>query len=285
MSLVAAIDGVSGLFQLLTAFYALRISLIFGAARVGWSVFFAFSFLAVLQLMQAAMPPGLGAGSLLKLEAIYALISFILFVFLVFAGLAQIEIIIKERLQSERIKRQTRLGLESKTDNHLSQNRGFHPGKENFKGDRQKTAGLISVKPTLFESFSEMIANIPPQSILRVLAAEAYMLGVDLAQHRPLLPKDVGSILIFSRFIEAGGKRSQSVLASVELPSAHVAFYRATVERLIEAGELPPSSSQEFGKIFGGCNDAPEVGQSLLPKIYDRFQQYQIGTLANCRTA
>ena len=285
MSLGATIDGVSGFFQLLTAFYALRISLIFGAARVGWSVFFAFSFLAVLQLMQAAMPPGLGTGSLLKLEAIYALISFILFVFLVFAGLAQMEIIIKERLQSEGIKRQTRFRLESKTDNHQSQNGGFHPGKENFKGDRQKAAGLTSGKPTLFASFSEMIANIPPQSILRVLAAEAYMLGVDLAQNRPLLPKDVGSILIFSRFIEAGGRRSQSVLASVELPSAHVAFYRATVERLIEAGELPPSSVQEFGKIFGGCNDAPEDGQSLLPKTYDRFQQFQNGTLANCRTA
>lgn len=285
MNLGAIIDGVSVFFQLLTAFYALRISLIFGAARVGWSVFFAFSFLAVLQLLPAATRPGLGAGSAIKLEVIFALVSFILFAFLVVASLVQIEIIIKERFQLARNKRPGRSELESMLGNIPGRNDGIHSRPESLKRVSMNAAGLTSVKPSLFASFSEMIANIPTQSIIRVLAAEAYMLGVDLARHRPLLPKEVGSILTFSRFIEAGGKRSSAFPTSIELPVAHVAFYRATVERLIEAGELPSTSIQEFGKAFGGSNDTPKVDQAPLPEIHDRLQPFQIGTLAQCRPA
>ena len=85
---------------------------------------------------------------------------------------------------------------------------------------------LDIIKPRLFDCFSDMIAKTPAASINRVLARESYMLGVDLARQRPLLPTDVGSILIFSRFIGAGGKGLR-LFFPTELPAQHVTFFGA----------------------------------------------------------
>jgi hypothetical protein len=45
---------ISGLLQFAVAGYALRLNRIFGTARVGWSLFWAFSLLALLHVVQSA---------------------------------------------------------------------------------------------------------------------------------------------------------------------------------------------------------------------------------------
>jgi two-component system cell cycle sensor histidine kinase/response regulator CckA len=92
----AVILTVTGLLQLAVAAYGLRLTHMFGVARVGWSLFAAFALLALVHLFEAvtqyhdAMNFGLG------IEVVYAFISFLLI-----AGLAHLESVLKERRRLE----------------------------------------------------------------------------------------------------------------------------------------------------------------------------------------
>ena len=59
---------------------------------------------------------------------------------------------------------------------------------------------------------------------------------------------DERSILAFSNFLKsaAGGV----CLPSIALPIEHLVFYKRTIERLIEAGELPYEANERFDETF-----------------------------------
>src|SRR5215831_19099454 len=86
-----AVTWIAGTLQLSVACYALRLNRLFGAARVGWSMFSAFLLLAILHLLQSThvMTP-LTEGA--KVDAIYALVSMLLL-----TGMLHIECLLKER--------------------------------------------------------------------------------------------------------------------------------------------------------------------------------------------
>ena len=49
--------GLAGTLQLCVAIYAIRLNRLYGSARVGWSLFWAFSLLALLHFVQSVTPP------------------------------------------------------------------------------------------------------------------------------------------------------------------------------------------------------------------------------------
>jgi phosphoglycerate-specific signal transduction histidine kinase len=108
-----------GALQFIVAGYALRLNRLFGTARVGWSLFFAFSLLALLRLIQTMELFNTGAPAGVEIEVIYFLVSLLLL-----TGLVHIEILLKERLRVEREEKRMRAELESEVKKrtiHLTQ--------------------------------------------------------------------------------------------------------------------------------------------------------------------
>jgi Skp family chaperone for outer membrane proteins len=98
---------IAGGLQFVVAGYALRLNRIFGPARVGWSLFCAFSLLALLHLFQSVSISRAEQPSAITLEVIYSLVSLLLL-----AALAHIEALFKERLRLEREEIRLRADLE-----------------------------------------------------------------------------------------------------------------------------------------------------------------------------
>jgi hypothetical protein len=84
-------DYIAGGLQFIVAGYALRLNRLFGTSRVGWSLFGAFSLLAMLHLVQSLMPSAAGEQIGVKIEVIYSLISLLLL-----TGMTHIETLLKE---------------------------------------------------------------------------------------------------------------------------------------------------------------------------------------------
>jgi DNA repair exonuclease SbcCD ATPase subunit len=99
---------ITGALQFAVAGYALRLNRIFGTARVGWSLFWAFALLALLHLFQSIASFNSGAPLGVEIEVMYSLISLLLL-----TGMVHIETLLKERLRLEREERRLRAELES----------------------------------------------------------------------------------------------------------------------------------------------------------------------------
>jgi len=99
---------IAGGLQFIVAGYALRLNRLFGTSRVGWSLFGAFSLLAMLHLVQSLMPSNAGEQVGVKIEVMYSLISLLLL-----TGMTHIETLLKERLRMEQTELRLRAELES----------------------------------------------------------------------------------------------------------------------------------------------------------------------------
>jgi hypothetical protein len=99
---------VNGLLQFIVAGYALRLNRIFGTARVGWSLFWAFSLLALLHFIQSVTSFNNGAPVGVEIEVIYSLISLLLL-----TGMVHIETLLRERLRVEQEEERLQAELES----------------------------------------------------------------------------------------------------------------------------------------------------------------------------
>lgn len=250
MNLHEGIKLVADGLQFGVAGYALFLNRIFGSNRVGWSLCCAFSLLALLHLFQSETCWPADAQANVTFEAVYSLTSLLLL-----TGMVHIGTLFKQRMRFEQKEKNLRAELEVELEKRTRYLLRAVEGLDLEKAERNrmeaKAACLDLIKPCLFDCFSEMIANIPTSSIIRVLTEESYMLGVDLTKQRPLLPTDVGSILIFSQFVGAAGKCPHSHFVGIRLPAEQVAFYRKTIDRLLLAGELPHYTEAEFEKTFG----------------------------------
>lgn len=98
---------VAGALQLGAACYALRLNRLFGAARVGWSLFSAFALLALIQWVPSftSLPPVIETAG--GVDLLYAVVSL-----LIFTSLFHIEAVIKERKKLQDRERQLRAELE-----------------------------------------------------------------------------------------------------------------------------------------------------------------------------
>ena len=108
MSFPVIMGFVTGALQFTVAGYALRLNRIYGTARVGWSLFWAFSLLALLHLFQSIMSFSNGVQLGVEIEVMYSLISLLLL-----TGMVHIETLLKERLRIEQEEERLRGELES----------------------------------------------------------------------------------------------------------------------------------------------------------------------------
>ena len=101
----------------------------------------------------------------------------------------------------------------------------------------------------VFNIFSKVIRNLPVPVILRTLDAECKMLEDDVEHYRSNLTEDILSILSFRGFIQMA-KADNVMRCCLRMPREHFEFYRETISRLMQAGELPPSAMDEFDHAF-----------------------------------
>jgi hypothetical protein len=106
----------------------------------------------------------------------------------------------------------------------------------------------VIMSPCLFERFIAMIDSVPAKGVLRAVELEGQTLQNDLAFKRTMPLGDARSILAFYNFLKstvAGIGVEHSIL-----PIQHIVFYKKTIERLIEAGQLPYEAKEQFHETF-----------------------------------
>jgi septal ring factor EnvC (AmiA/AmiB activator) len=157
--------------QFIVAGYALRLNRIFGTARVGWSLFWAFSLLALLHLIQSIALFNAGAPLGVEIEVMYALISL-----LMLTGMVHIESLLKERLRMEREEQRLRAELESeikKKTAHLTRAieelQAEIDGRKLMEAEVEKThkellaasrqAGMVEIAASVMRNVGNMLKN------------------------------------------------------------------------------------------------------------------------------
>jgi len=106
MSFSEIMGLVAGALQFTVAGYALRLNRLFGPARVGWSLFWAFLLLALLHVVQSVTQ--FHASNLsIEMSVVYALISL-----LMLTAMVHLETVLKERLRVEQEERRMKAELE-----------------------------------------------------------------------------------------------------------------------------------------------------------------------------
>ncbi len=101
----------------------------------------------------------------------------------------------------------------------------------------------------VFELFTRMIADLPPQAILNAIDLECNMLENDAKNHRLPLPEDALSILCFREFVYAV-QLGQTMRPVKPLPPDHIEILKKMVVRLVQANELPQTAMEQFDCIF-----------------------------------
>ncbi len=123
----------------------------------------------------------------------------------------------------------------------------------------------------LFDSFCEMLESIPIKAVLRAVDAERKMVEDDLDKKRTEPDEYVTSVLGFCNFLMLAVYGVYDTIT--RLPPEHRAFYGKIVQRLVDAGELPPEIMGHFDKIFSSAFDSSESRSSLkhLMRAEERF--------------
>jgi hypothetical protein len=202
---------IAGLLQFVVAGYALRLNRLFGSARVGWSLFWAFMLLALLHLVQFAVSfHDAGAASFgNEIAVMYALISLLLLI-----GMMHLETVLKERIKREQQEHAMRTELELEV--------------------KKKTAYLTRAIEGLQAEIDErkrMEAEVETTHIeLRAVTRQAEMarLATDVLQR-------VGDMI-------------QSVNASVGLVSDQVK--QSKIANVVRVGELIRQHTADLGKFM-----------------------------------
>ena len=146
MSFPGVMGFVNGALQLIVASYALRLNRVFGTARVGWSLFWAFSLLALLHLFQSLTSFNNGAPLGIEIECVYSLISLLLL-----TGMIHIETLLKERLRIEREEERLRGELESQVKEKTTQLIKAIGELESEIAERKKAEAQISEQAQLLD--------------------------------------------------------------------------------------------------------------------------------------
>ena len=107
-------------------------------------------------------------------------------------------------------------------------------------------AGVMGT--SLFKQFAAMVERLPAPAVIPAVVLQRKMLEDDLAHDRPAAIRDVHSIIAFSDFLENAPDTLR--LPKTAVPCQHFELYRATVKRLVEAGELPWECAGLFDAAF-----------------------------------
>jgi hypothetical protein len=100
----------------------------------------------------------------------------------------------------------------------------------------------------LFDNFSEMLETIPAKAIIPAADAERRMVEDDLITKQTVPDQESLSVLEFCTFLIHAARGIQSSIPT--WPIEHCAFYRRVVQKLVDAGELPPRFKEQFDVTF-----------------------------------
>lgn len=98
----------------------------------------------------------------------------------------------------------------------------------------------------LYGAFCELLETLPVKAVVRAADAERRMVQDDLKYKRTASDEESMSVLEFCTFLVNAARGFQASLPV--WPAEHIAFYRAIVKRLINAGELPSDVGEWFEK-------------------------------------
>jgi hypothetical protein len=104
------------------------------------------------------------------------------------------------------------------------------------------------MKSNLFDSFAHTVENLPAKAIIPTLKRIGRMLEEDMVFQRQVPFDEATSILSFCKFVNGvrsgnpGGHMQQLV------PTKHFEFYGQTMDRLIDAQELPAGARLEMDR-------------------------------------
>jgi DNA repair exonuclease SbcCD ATPase subunit len=163
---------ITGALQFAVAGYALRLNRVFGTARVGWSLFWAFALLALLHLFQSIMSFNSGESLGVEIEVMYSLISLLLL-----TGMVHIETLLKERLRMEREELRLRAELESEVKKKtaylsraIEELQSEIDGRKRVEAEVEKThkellaasrqAGMVEIAAGVLHNVGNMLKNV-----------------------------------------------------------------------------------------------------------------------------
>jgi hypothetical protein len=284
-----AMGLIASVLQFVVAGYALRLNRIFGTARVGWSLFWAFSLLALLHLFQSIELFNVGAPLGVEVEVMYALISL-----LMLTGMVHIETLLKERLRLEREEKRLRDELESeikKKTAHLTRAieelQAEIDGRKQMEVEFERTqkellaasrhAGMVEIAASVLRNVGNMLksadvsAGLVSDQVKQSKIANIVHVGNLIREH----VKDLGDFM-------ARDPRGQKLPVYIAELAEHLANEQATLSskleslrKTIEEAEVEQQSytelmsKEDVEKVAGPAKPAPTMngGAPALPSL------------------
>jgi phosphoglycerate-specific signal transduction histidine kinase len=233
---------ITGALQFVVAGYALRLNRIFGTARVGWSLFWAFALLALLHLFQSITSFNTGAPLGVEIEVIYSLISLLLL-----TGMVHIETLLKERLRLERAEQRLRAELESEVKKKtaylsraIEELQSEIDGRKRMEAEVEKThkellaasrqAGMVEVAAGVLHNVGNMLksvdvtASLVSDQVKQSKIANVVHVGALIREH----VKDLGDFM-------ARDPRGQKLPEYIAQLAEHLANEQTTLSSELES--------------------------------------------------
>ena len=233
---------ITGALQFAVAGYALRLNRIFGTARVGWSLFWAFALLALLHLFQSISSFNSGAPLGVEIEVIYSLISLLLL-----TGMVHIETLLKERLRLEREELRLRTELEAEVKKKTAYlSRAIEElqleidGRKRMETEIEKTqkellaasrqAGMVEIAAGVLRNVGGMLKNadvsagVVSDQVKQSKISNVVHVGALIREH----VKDLGDFM-------ARDPRGQKLPMYIAQLAEHLAKEQTTLSRELES--------------------------------------------------
>jgi phage host-nuclease inhibitor protein Gam len=253
---------ITGALQFIVAGYALRLNRIFGMARVGWSLFWAFSLLALLHLFQSIALFNFGAQLGVEIEVMYSLISLLLL-----TGMVHIETLLKERLRMERAEQRLRAELESEVKKKtayltraIEELQSEIDGRKRVEAEVEKThkellaasrqAGMVEIAAGVLHNVGNMLKNVDVSASLvsdqvkQSKIANVVRVGTLIREH----VKDLGDFM-------ARDPRGQKLPEYIAQLAEHLANEQTTLSSELESLrkniEEVEAEQQSYTKLIG----------------------------------
>ena len=233
---------ITGALQFAVAGYALRLNRIFGTARVGWSLFWAFALLALLHLFQSISSFNSGEPLGVEIEVMYSLISLLLL-----TGMVHIETLLKERLRLERAEQRLRVELEAEVKKKtaylsraLEELQSEMDGRKRMEAEIERTqnellaasrqAGMVEIAADVLRNVGNILknadvsANLVSDQVKQSKIANVVHVGTLIREH----VKDLGDFL-------ARDPRGQKLPEYIAQLGDHLANEQTTLSRELES--------------------------------------------------
>jgi len=261
---------ITGALQFAVAGYALRLNRIFGMARVGWSLFWAFALLALLHLFQSVTSFNSDVPLGVEIEVMYSLISLLLL-----TGMVHIETLLKERLRMERAEQRLRAELESEVKKKtaylsraIEELQSEIDGRKRMEAEVEKTqkelltasrqAGMVEIAAGVLHNVGNMLksvdlsASLVSDQVKQSKIANVVHVGNLIREH----VKDLGDFM-------ARDPRGQKLPVYIAQLAEHLASEQTTLSSELESLrkniEEVEAEQQSYTQLIGKDDTVKKV--------------------------